>query len=152
MAAAVALDRTIADVHDVGDAARSASGVLQRPRPPVRRRTRRCSKSSGVRCSRVSTSSAWSRTSFVTSERHALVAALREERLALVAALRQERIEAIAGIDAIKTRAIEASLAGLKDLVDYAFWRVAAAADESACASPRCSVRSRCGSPCVALA
>jgi hypothetical protein len=54
-----------------------------------------------------------------------LVAVVREERLALVAALRQERIEAIAEIDAIKTRAIDTTLAGLRDLVDYTFWRVA---------------------------
>jgi len=72
---------------------------------------------------------------FVTSERDALVATLREERLALVAALRQERIEAITEIDAIKTRAIDTSLAGLRDLVDYTFWRVAVLLTSLLCAA-----------------
>ena len=124
------IDRTLADVRDVGAAARTASDVLnnlsrlfdvERQMLAVERRA----VLEGVDQQRLETHG------FITSERLALVAALHEERLALVAALRQERIEAIAGIDVIKTRAVEASLAGLRDLVDYAFWRVAAAAGES---------------------
>jgi len=124
MAAAVALDRTIADVHDVGAAARSASGVLsdlnrlfdvERTMLEVERRA----VLTGIDQQRLESHA------FITSERLAVLAAVREERLALVAALRQERIAAIDGMDAIKTRAIDTSLTGLKDLVDYAFWRVA---------------------------
>jgi hypothetical protein len=124
MAAALALDRTLGDVHDVGAAARSASEVLKDLSRlfDVEREileTERRSVLAGIDQQRLES------LGFVTAERHALVAAARDERLALVAALRQERIEAIAEVDAIKTRAIVASLAGLKDLVDYAFWRVA---------------------------
>ena len=124
MAAAVALDRTIADVHDVGAAARSASGVLsdlnrlfdvERTMLEVERRA----VLTGIDQQRLESHA------FITSERLAVLAAVREERLALVAALRQERIASIDGMDAIKTRAIDTSLTGLKDLVDYAFWRVA---------------------------
>ncbi len=89
---------------------------------------------------------------FVTSERLALVAAMREERLALVAALRQERIEAIAGIDAIKTRAVEASLAGLRDLVDYAFWRVAVLLASLLCVAGAVRCDRALARRCVALA
>jgi hypothetical protein len=123
-AAAVSLDRTLADVHAIGEAARSASGVLddlarlfdvEREIIEFERRA----VLAGVDQQRVES------LDYLTAERHALVAVVREERLALVAALRQERIEAIAEIDAIKTRAIDTSLAGLRDLVDYTFWRVA---------------------------
>ncbi|WP_157899022.1 hypothetical protein [Luteitalea pratensis] len=124
IATALAIDRTIPDIHDVGAAARGASGVLsdlnrlfdvERAMLEVERRA----VLAGIDQQRLES------LDFVTSERHALVAAIREERLALVAALRQERIEAIAEIDAIKTRAVDTSLAGLKNLVDYTFWRVA---------------------------
>jgi hypothetical protein len=37
-----------------------------------------------------------------------------------------ERIEALQEVDAIKTRAVDASVAGLKEVVDYAIWRLAA--------------------------
>jgi hypothetical protein len=110
MAAALALDRTLGDVHDVGTAARSASQVLKDLSRlfDVEReilQTERRSVLAGFDQQRLES------LGFVTKERHALVASAREERLALVAALRQERIEAIAEIDAIKTRAIVASLA-----------------------------------------
>ena len=59
-------------------------------------------------------------------ERVATVAAAREERLALVAALRQERIETVAELDAMKNRGVDSALAGLRDLVNYMLWRVAA--------------------------
>lgn len=61
---------------------------------------------------------------FVTAERLAVLAAVREERVATVAALRQERIETLAEVDAIKTRAVDSAVAGLRDLLDYALWRV----------------------------
>lgn len=63
---------------------------------------------------------------YATSERLAVLAAVREERLATLAALRQERIEALQEADAIKTRAIDTSVAGLKEVVDHAIWRLAA--------------------------
>jgi len=43
-----------------------------------------------------------------------------------LAALRQERIEALQEADAIKTRAVATAVAGLKEIVDYAIWRLAA--------------------------
>ena len=62
---------------------------------------------------------------YVTAERLAVLAAAREERIAVVEALRQERIEALKEADAIKSRAVDASVAGLRDLIDYTLWRVA---------------------------
>ena len=63
---------------------------------------------------------------FATSERVALVAAVRDERIASLAFLRQERIEALREVDAIKARGVDAAVAGLKEVVDYATWRLAA--------------------------
>ena len=60
------------------------------------------------------------------SERIALVEALRQERVAVIDALREERIAGLKEVDAIKSRAVDASVAGLRDLVDYTLWRVAA--------------------------
>jgi len=60
------------------------------------------------------------------SERIALVEALHQERIAGIDALRQERIEGLREVEAIKRRAVDASVAGLRDLVDYTLWRVAA--------------------------
>lgn len=40
-------------------------------------------------------------------------------------ALRQERIAGLEEVDGIKSRAVDPSVAGLRDLVDYASWRVA---------------------------
>ena len=51
---------------------------------------------------------------------------MKEERLATLSALQQERVEALREADVIKTRAVDASVAGLKEVVDYAFWRLAA--------------------------
>jgi len=73
---------------------------------------------------------------FMTSERREVLAAARQERLALVAdmqgervaflaALRQERIETLVALDKIKTDAIQSTLAGVRDLVDYTFWLIA---------------------------
>ena len=62
---------------------------------------------------------------YATSERLAVLAALREERLATLAALTQERIEGLREVDAIKTRALDTAVAGLKEVVDYAIWRLA---------------------------
>jgi hypothetical protein len=63
---------------------------------------------------------------YVTAERLAVLATLRDERLAVLAALHQERIETLREVDAIKSRTVDAALSGLRDLVDYAIWRVAA--------------------------
>jgi outer membrane murein-binding lipoprotein Lpp len=61
---------------------------------------------------------------YATAERVAVVGVLREERVATLAALRQERIEALKEVDAIKTRAVESAISGLRDPFDYALWRV----------------------------
>jgi hypothetical protein len=63
---------------------------------------------------------------YVMAERRVVLEAVREERIAVVEALHQERIEALKEVDAIKSRAVDASVAGLRDLVDYTLWRVAA--------------------------
>jgi hypothetical protein len=62
---------------------------------------------------------------YLTAERLAVAAALREERIATVAALRQERIESLKEIDAIKSRAVDSAVAGLRGIVDFALWRFA---------------------------
>jgi hypothetical protein len=62
---------------------------------------------------------------YATSERLAVLAALREERLATLASLRQERIEGLQEVDAIKTRAVETAVGGLKEVVDHAIGRLA---------------------------
>jgi hypothetical protein len=46
--------------------------------------------------------------------------------MALVAAFHQERIETLKEVDAMKTRAVDSTMAGFQDLVDYTLWRVAA--------------------------
>jgi len=58
-------------------------------------------------------------------ERIGLVEALRQERVAVIDAVRQERIAGLTEVDEIKTRAVNASVAGLRELVDYTLWRVA---------------------------
>ena len=63
---------------------------------------------------------------YLTAERLTVLAALREERVATLVALRQERIETLLEVDAIKSRAVESAVAGLRDLVDYLLWRLAA--------------------------
>jgi len=63
---------------------------------------------------------------FLTAERLAVLAAVREERIATLAALHEERIESLKEVDAIKSRAVEATLVGLRDLFDYTLGRVAA--------------------------
>jgi hypothetical protein len=62
---------------------------------------------------------------YVAAERLTVLAALREERIAVVEALHQERIETLKEVDAIKTRAVELSAGALRELVDYALWRIA---------------------------
>ena len=63
---------------------------------------------------------------YATSERLAVLAALREERTATLAALKQERIQVLQEVDAIKTRAVDTSADRLKEVVDYAIWRLGA--------------------------
>jgi len=92
IAAALDIDRTLADVRDVAAAARTASDVLNNLDRlfEVERQmlaVERGAVLEGVDQQRLETHG------FITSERLALVAALHDERLALVAALRQERIE-----------------------------------------------------------
>ena len=63
---------------------------------------------------------------FATSERVAFIAAVHDQRIASLAFLKQERIEALREVDAIKARGVDAAVAGLKEVVDYATWRLAA--------------------------
>jgi hypothetical protein len=62
---------------------------------------------------------------YLTAERLAVAAALREERIETVVFMHQERIESLKEIDAIRGRTVAASVEGLRDLIDYTFWRVA---------------------------
>jgi hypothetical protein len=119
----------LGDVHALGATARAANlllgdvpGLVEGEASPIRRMlaAERRSVLVGVNTQRLET------LEYVTGERVAVVAAVREERIALVAALRQERIETLAEVDAIKSRAIESGVAGLRGLVDYALFRVAA--------------------------
>jgi hypothetical protein len=54
-----------------------------------------------------------------------VAAALRQERIETVVFMHQERIESLKEIDAIRGRTVAASVEGLRDLIDYTFWRVA---------------------------
>jgi hypothetical protein len=73
---------------------------------------------------------------YVTEERRAVLAAARQERIAVLEALhqeriavidrlRQERIEGLREVDAIESRAVDASVVGLRNLVNDTLWRVA---------------------------
>ena len=62
---------------------------------------------------------------YLTAERLATLAALREERIT-VGGPPPGAIETLKEVDAIKSRAVDSALAGLRDLVDYTLWRVAA--------------------------
>jgi hypothetical protein len=119
----------LGDVHALGATARAANGLLADvpglvgdEASPVRRMlaAERGAVLAGVNTQRLET------LEYVTAERQALLAAVREERIALVAAVRQERMESLAELDAIKSRAIDSGMAGMRGLVDYALVRVAA--------------------------
>ena len=122
------LEAALGDVAAVGSAARRVEGVLDGA-PDVAgamaaARTvlaeERRAVLDAVNAQRLAT------LEYATSERLAVLAALREERLATLSALRQERIEGLHEVDAIKTRAVDTAVAGLKEIVDYAIWRLAA--------------------------
>lgn len=119
----------LSDVHALGATARSANELigdvpelLGGAGSPVREllAAERRAVLEGVDAQRRQT------LEYVTAERLATLAVLREERVAVVEALHQERVETLKEVDAIKTRAVESAVGGLRDLVDYALWRVAA--------------------------
>jgi hypothetical protein len=121
----------LGDVHALGTAARTANELLGEgpdalaaEGSPFRRAlaAERGAVLQGVNAQRLET------LEYVTAERVAILAAVREERLALVAALRQERLETLTEVDAIKSRAIDTAVAGLRGIVDYALVRLAALA------------------------
>jgi hypothetical protein len=130
-AAAYRVDSAVEDIRDVGTAARRATdlmgdvhgllgdvpGLLDAEREILAAERRAIL--ANISSQRAQT------LEYMTAERLAVLTAAREERMALVAALRQERIETLIEVDAIKTRAVDSGLAGLKDLVDYTLWRVA---------------------------
>lgn len=109
--AARGVETVLGEVKDVARAASAARAVLAEERRAVL---------DSVNAQRLAT------LEYATSERLAVLAALREERLATLAALRQERIEGLQEVDAIKTRAVDTAVAGLKEVVDHAIWRLAA--------------------------
>jgi hypothetical protein len=122
------LEAALGDVAALGSAARRAQEVLDHP-PDLAGATsaaravlaeERRAVLDSVNAQRLAT------LEYATSERLAVLAALREERIATLAALRQERIEGLQEVDSIKTRAVDTAVAGLKEVVDYAIWRLAA--------------------------
>jgi hypothetical protein len=124
-ASAHRIDGALGDIHDIGTAARGAVEVVENL-PDLLNAERnmladeRRAVLAGIQSQRLET------LEYMTVERQAVIAAARKELIALVAALRQERIDSLTEVDAIKTRAIDSVLAGMKDLVDYTLWRVAA--------------------------
>src|SRR5262245_31205091 len=121
MAEAHNLDGAFEDFHEIGTAARRATDLLGdvpgmlRPERAIPLGAERAILAaerrailSEVHNQRVHT------LEFVTAERLAILAAAREERVALVAALRQERIETLNEVDAMKTRTVEAAMAGFQ--------------------------------------
>jgi hypothetical protein len=122
------LEAALGDVAALGSAARRAQELLDHPPDlagamsaarAVLAEERRAVLDS-VNAQRLAT------LEYATSERLAVLTALREERIATLAALRQERIEGLQEVDSIKTRAVDTGVAGLKEVVDYAIWRLAA--------------------------
>ncbi len=107
----------LGDVHALGTTARHASELLDEPVREILAAERR-TVLEGVNAQRLQT------LEFVTAERLAVLAAVREERIAAFETLQQERIESLKEIDAIKTRAVESAVSGLREIVDYALWRV----------------------------
>ncbi len=127
-AGAGSLEAALGDVAALGSAARRVEGVLDQA-PDVAGATaaaraviaeERRAVLDSVNAQRLAT------LEYATSERLAVLAALREERIAMLAALRQERIEGLQEVDAIKTRAVDTAVSGLKEVVDHAIWRLAA--------------------------
>ncbi len=124
-----ALEAAVGDLHDLGSVARRADGLLadapnilgsagSSARELVAGECRALLEN--VNGQRLQT------LEYATAERRAVLEALREERIAVITALRQERIESLKEIDAIETRAVDSVIAGLKDVVVYTLWRVAA--------------------------
>lgn len=130
MAGERGMSGALGDVHDVGSAARRVEDLLRKvpgvlsaagPQAHEALAAERRALLAGVDSQRVQT------LEFATAERLALLAAVREERIALAAAFRQERIETLVELDAIKSRGVASAVDGLKDVVDYALWRVTGA-------------------------
>jgi hypothetical protein len=118
----------LGDVHEIGEAARRASalmdqtpGLVAAASSPLREMVvaERRAVLAAVDGQRVQT------LQFATAERLAVLAALREERIATLAALRGERVEILKELDAIKSRGVDSAVVGLEQVVDYALWRVA---------------------------
>jgi hypothetical protein len=126
--AGLPLDRTFADVHDLGTAARHATGVLEGI-PALLDAERellageRRAVLAGIDGQRRQTLALL--TEYMTGERQTLVTVARDERLATLAALQKERLETIASVDSMRKLTVDSSLVGLRDLVDYTIWRVA---------------------------
>jgi hypothetical protein len=118
------LEAALDDLHDMGSAVGRATKLLEDlPRMLEAQQnilaTERRAVLAGVNSQRELT------LEHMTAERVAVVAAARAEREVILAALGQERVAALAEVDAIRTRAVESGLAGVRDLIDYTLWRVA---------------------------
>ena len=118
----------LGDVHALGATARRANdllgdvpGLVGSAGSPVRELVagERRAVLEGVNSQRLQT------LEFVTAERLAVLAAVHEERIATLAVLHQERIESLKEVDAIKSRTVDSTLAGLRELVDYTLVRAA---------------------------
>ena len=125
MASAYRVEGALGDIHDVGTAARRAVELVENV-PDLLNAERNLLADERRAVLAASIASVWKPWQYMTAERQAVIDVARKERIALVAALRQERIDTLTEVDAIQTRAIDSVLAGMKDLVDYTLWRVAA--------------------------
>jgi len=130
------VEAALGDLHDVGMAAGRATeflgdvpGLMDVERDIVAAERRavlagianeRRAVLAGIDAERLRTQA------FATGERLAILEAAGTERIALVAALHQERVATLVEIDAIKTRAVDSALAGVRDLIDYTLWRLTA--------------------------
>ena len=121
------VQRFLGDLDDAGTAARSADRLLRELDPATTQAMMR-ELMATERAALVAAVDEQRRSSleFVRSERLASLALLREERLAVLAAIRRERLETLRQLDPLRGRAVDDTVEGLRELVDYTLWRVAA--------------------------
>ena len=119
---------SLADVHDIGVAGQHVSAMLDdvpalmsAAGSPMREAlaSERQAMLTGISQQRRQTQE------FVTGERLATLAAMRDERALVLDFVHAERVDTLKEVDAIKSRAVDASVVGLREVVDYALWRVA---------------------------
>jgi len=135
------LESALGDVHELGAVARRANdvlgdvpGMVNQAVAPLRdlTATERQVVLDAVNTQRLLTleyiTNAQRHTlEFVTGERLATIAAMQAERVLIGGSLDVARVKTLKDVDEIRIRTVEASIAGLKDTVDYALWRIASA-------------------------